>query len=132
MPWMNFDLQDGKPPIGFDLKPDHCERFMEFLAECQALKESAVAGTSDPVARHLAAGIADHWRDGLLAALPFVRHYAEKNPRRLYKGEWQDPSGVHAWLARYDPKAAKTPCGECHLMPGERCDICGVTAPDNL
>lgn len=20
MPWMNFDLQDGKPPIGFDLK----------------------------------------------------------------------------------------------------------------
>lgn len=40
MPWMNFDLQDGKAPIGFNLKPDDCERFMEFLAECQALKES--------------------------------------------------------------------------------------------
>jgi hypothetical protein len=45
MPWMNFDLQDGKPPIGFNLKPDDCERFMEFLAECQTLKESA--GSSD-------------------------------------------------------------------------------------
>ena len=45
MPWMNFDLQDGKAPIGFNLKPDDCERFMEFLAECQALKESA--GSSD-------------------------------------------------------------------------------------
>ena len=20
----------------------------------------------------------------------------------------------------------KTPCGECHLRPGERCDICGA------
>ena len=22
-----------------------------------------------------------------------------------------------------------TPCGECHLSPGERCDICGAVAP---
>lgn len=69
------------------------------MAECQALKES---GSSDPVARHLAAGVADHWRDGVQAALPYVRHYASQNPRRMYHGEWQDPSGVHAWLARYD------------------------------
>lgn len=23
----------------------------------------------------------------------------------------------------------KTPCGECHLKPGERCDICGAREP---
>jgi len=22
-----------------------------------------------------------------------------------------------------------TPCGECHLNPGERCDICGALEP---
>lgn len=22
------------------------------------------------------------------------------------------------------------PCGECHLQPSERCDICGAVAPD--
>lgn len=22
-----------------------------------------------------------------------------------------------------------TPCGECHLRPGERCDICGAREP---
>lgn len=25
-------------------------------------------------------------------------------------------------------EAALRPCGECHLQPGERCDICGKTA----
>lgn len=23
---------------------------------------------------------------------------------------------------------ARDPCGECHLQPGERCDICGLKA----
>jgi hypothetical protein len=23
----------------------------------------------------------------------------------------------------------KTPCGECHIKPGETCDICGATEP---
>ena len=22
----------------------------------------------------------------------------------------------------------KTPCGECHLKPGEKCDVCGAVA----
>lgn len=22
-----------------------------------------------------------------------------------------------------------TPCGECHLIPGERCDVCGALEP---
>lgn len=27
------------------------------------------------------------------------------------------------------PIDAKSPCGECHLKPGETCDICGASAP---
>lgn len=27
-----------------------------------------------------------------------------------------------------DLEALLTPCGECHLKPGERCDICGKQA----
>jgi hypothetical protein len=26
--------------------------------------------------------------------------------------------------------SSQTPCGECHLHPGEICDICGATAED--
>lgn len=26
-----------------------------------------------------------------------------------------------------DSRAGKPPCGECHLQPGETCDICGAT-----
>jgi hypothetical protein len=24
------------------------------------------------------------------------------------------------------------PCGECHLQPGERCDICGAEQPEDV
>ena len=24
------------------------------------------------------------------------------------------------------PRQQQTPCGECHLQPGERCDVCGA------
>lgn len=37
---MNFDLEDGLPPISFTLRNDEVTRFMDFLAECQAIKES--------------------------------------------------------------------------------------------
>ncbi len=36
---MNFDLEDGKPPVSFNLKLEDCERFMEFMAECQSVKD---------------------------------------------------------------------------------------------
>ena len=39
MPVMNFDLEDGLPPVSFSLKTKDCERFMEFMAECQAVKD---------------------------------------------------------------------------------------------
>lgn len=36
MPVMNFDLEDGKPPVSFTLKPDDCARFVAFMKECDA------------------------------------------------------------------------------------------------
>jgi len=41
MPLMNFDLEDGLPPVSFTLKPQDAERFMAFMDECQAIKEQA-------------------------------------------------------------------------------------------
>lgn len=38
MPVMNFDLEDGQPPVSFSLKPQDCERMVAFMNECQALK----------------------------------------------------------------------------------------------
>lgn len=34
-----------------------------------------------------------------------------------------------AWKALCNAFAQSPPCGECHLKPGEKCDICGRTAP---
>lgn len=41
MPQMNFDLEDGLPPVSFSLKLGDAERFMAFMAECQAIKDAA-------------------------------------------------------------------------------------------
>lgn len=49
MPVMNFDLEDGLPPVSFTLKTDDAERFMDFMAECQAAKNSAQQAQTAPV-----------------------------------------------------------------------------------
>lgn len=36
MPLFQFDLEDGKKPVSFNLKDADTERFMEFMAECGA------------------------------------------------------------------------------------------------
>lgn len=38
MPWFEFDLEDGKKPVGFSLKPDDGARFVNFMAECSRYK----------------------------------------------------------------------------------------------
>lgn len=35
------------------------------------------------------------------------------------------------WSIKQYLSANKRPCGECHLAPGETCDICGATAVTN-
>lgn len=43
-----------------------------------------------------------------------------------------DDKGIAGWLdeaeQRVKRRGAKAPCGECHLQPGERCDVCGASS----
>lgn len=58
MPIMNFDLEDGKPPVSFSINTEGAERFIAFMAECQAIRDSAAplheagnaAAVQEPVA----------------------------------------------------------------------------------
>jgi hypothetical protein len=61
---MNFDLEDGKAPVSFSLRADDAERFMDFMAECQQIKESKdsnkrmfLAAAADLAAIHDALGL---------------------------------------------------------------------------
>ena len=35
MPVMNFDLEDGLPPVSFSINGEGAERMMNFMSECQ-------------------------------------------------------------------------------------------------
>lgn len=35
---------------------------------------------------------------------------------------------THGVKMEWQPRQQETPCGECHLQPGARCDICGAVA----
>lgn len=39
------------------------------------------------------------------------------------------PVGVGEGFPQPQRRDGKPPCGECHLRPGETCDICGATTP---
>ena len=41
MPVFNFDLEDGKPPVTFNLKPEDAARFMGFMAHCEGDQKDA-------------------------------------------------------------------------------------------
>ena len=83
---------------------------------------SSLRASDDPTTRYLAANVADNWRDkarGLRAllseALQALEHHREQT-RPIHRND-----EVIAKL-----RAALPPCGECHLQPGERCDVCGA------
>jgi len=46
MPIMNFDLQDGKPPVSFSINNEGAERFMAFMAECVEARNIAQRAAS--------------------------------------------------------------------------------------
>ncbi|SEO79236.1 hypothetical protein [Nitrosovibrio sp. Nv6] len=49
MPVMNFDLEDGLPPVSFSLKEADCVRFMAFMAECdKAFKDQIAVDPAPP------------------------------------------------------------------------------------
>jgi len=41
MPQMNFDLEDGEPPVSFPLNQANCVRFVAFMRECEDGKNNA-------------------------------------------------------------------------------------------
>ncbi len=41
MPVFNFDLEDGKPPVTFNLKPEDAARFIGFMAQCEGDQKDA-------------------------------------------------------------------------------------------
>jgi hypothetical protein len=53
MTTINIDLEDGFPPVAFDLHPDECERFVTFMAESQAATErlSTLYGRAEEITR---------------------------------------------------------------------------------
>lgn len=67
-----------------------------------------------------------------------LTNYADDRPelthaeRRLSKIEAEARAAIDAALRQEQPKPLveigrrTTPCGECHLQPGECCDICGA------
>jgi hypothetical protein len=47
------------------------------------------------------------------------------NAEFTFYASWED---VKRALDAMTPAVAKQPCGECHLQPGERCDVCGASS----
>jgi hypothetical protein len=48
MPVMNFDLEDGKPPVTFTLREADTVRFMAFMAECDRALNGRAAKPAVP------------------------------------------------------------------------------------
>ena len=59
------------------------------------------------------------WVDVSAFAAPVLRTDAAIDAARAAQGEFK---------ADIKPRQQSTPCGECHLPPGERCDVCGAVA----
>ena len=75
-------------------------------------------------------------RVGLISALKdLADEFVKVFPVYYYAEPWAHERNVPLKVARAAIDAAKspwpirqqaTPCGECHLQPGERCDVCGA------
>jgi hypothetical protein len=63
MPVMNFDLEDGKPPVTFTLKESDTVRFVAFMAECDRALNGRAAKPAVPVKDHVIAQTVNELRD---------------------------------------------------------------------
>lgn len=85
---------------------------------------------ADPIARHLASKVADHWRNECMRLRTIL---GEPLTDDQLDDLVIDESGLptsHLEFARAIERAhgigTRKQCGECHLQPGERCDVCGA------
>lgn len=85
---------------------------------------------ADPIARHLATKVADHWRDECMRLRATLGNpLTDDQLDKLVIDEDGLPTS-HLEFARSIERAhgigARKQCGECHLRTGERCDVCGA------
>lgn len=85
---------------------------------------------ADPIARHLASKVADHWRNECMRLRAIL---GEPLTEERLDALAVDESGLpnsHLEFARAIERAhgigTRKQCGECHLQRGERCDVCGA------
>lgn len=85
---------------------------------------------ADPIARHLASKVADHWRNESMRLRAIL---GEPLTEERLDALAVDESGLpnsHLEFARAIERAhgigTRKQCGECHLQTGERCDVCGA------
>lgn len=77
----------------------------------------------------------------LMQAVEWILEDGHMNQEHLarLRAAWEDATaedaddkGVAGWLdeaeQRVKRRGAGKPCGECHLQPGERCDVCGASS----
>ena len=87
---------------------------------------------ADPIARHLASKVADHWRNECARLRAIL---GEPLTDEQLDALAVDESGLpnsHLEFGRAIERAhgigTRKQCGECHLQPGERCDVCGASS----
>lgn len=94
------------------------------------------AGPSDAGAEHMTTDPLQNLIEAARAAAAKFEDYAElhraKGTRegnaKAFANATQ-ASHLRAAILAATPMIDKTPCGECHLKPGETCDVCGATEP---
>jgi hypothetical protein len=105
MPQMNFDLEDGLPPVSFSLKTDDADRFMQFMQECNDIKTSAApqAPAAQPVAWI-------EYIDGQISQ-NVARSLDEKNQIESISRSMSKPGSLFAitWVELFDRPPAAQP-----------------------
>lgn len=85
---------------------------------------------ADPIARHLAANIADHWRNECMRLRAILNAPLTDDQIDALATDEDGLPNSHLELARAVERShgigERKQCGECHLQPGERCDVCGA------
>jgi len=86
---------------------------------------------ADPIARYLASKVADHWRNECMRLRAILREPLTEDRLDALAVDESGLPNSHLEFARAIERAhgigTRKQCGECHLQPGERCDVCGAS-----
>lgn len=138
------EFWSGKPPVPWgELDPDERARWDRHAIEISAPDSTRTGdeGTEE-VAGLMSQVSTDHIAAFDDIAQSLTNLYAPSGPPALRQGILAALLRVHVAARPAAPEAqgaetfpkprrkdGEPPCGECHLRPGETCDICGAVAP---